>query len=167
MAVSCSSPGTSGFEVPFFKGENEDNNDPIIKLWKEKRIYAFIYCGINLFLFFFVVVLGTNDILLNNYLSVDLGENNNSEITRKASIKIGKKNYDIEIKQNKNIYLKERHENEKIYFKEIIYNNNTYYLKFNNKGIKDQLGWIQYNYPLANDGYGYLVFNFKVFIFFM
>ena len=90
MAVSCFSPGTSGFEVPFFKGENEDNNDPIIKLWKEKRIYAFIYCGINLFLFFFVVVLGTNDILLNNYLSVDLGENNNSEITRKASIKIGK-----------------------------------------------------------------------------
>ena len=33
MAVSCSSPGTSGFEVPFFKGENEDNNDPIINLF--------------------------------------------------------------------------------------------------------------------------------------
>ena len=164
MAVSCSSPSTSKFKDPFFSNENVF--DAIIKLWKDKRIYAFIYCGINLFLFFFNIALGTNDVLLNKYLSLDFGENDNSEITRKASIKIGKNNYDIEIKQNKNIYLKDRRENEKYYFKEIIYDNNTYYLKFNNKGLKDQLGWIEYNYPLVNDGYGYLVFYFKILIYF-
>ena len=88
MAVSCSSPSTSKFKDPFFSNENVI--DPIIKLWKDKRIYAFIYCGINLFLFFFNIALGTNDVLLNKYLSLDFGENDNSEITRKASIKIGK-----------------------------------------------------------------------------
>ena len=165
MAVSCSSPSTSKFSDPFFSKENEDDMDPAVKLWKDKRIYAFIYCGINLLLLIFNINLGFNDSLLNKYLSVNFGENDNSEISRKASIKIGKNNYDIEIKQNKNIYLKDRRENEKYYFKEIIYDNNTYYLKFNNKGLKDQLGWIEYNYPLVNDGFDYLVFYFKIFIF--
>ena len=78
-------------KIDDFNSQDEENIETRTNdLWSEKKIYAFIYCGINLFLFFFVVVLGTNDILLNNYLSVDLGENNNSEITRKASIKIGK-----------------------------------------------------------------------------
>ena len=63
----------------------------------------------GLFIFSNIVSLASPTINIDykSFNSQD-GENNNSEITRKASIKIGKKNYDIEIKQNKNIYLFER-----------------------------------------------------------
>jgi hypothetical protein len=163
MVVSFSCPNTSSSEMndPFFFGDNGEEIDPRVKLWKDKRIYAFIYCGINLVLFIFTINLSFYQSLLYKYLSLDFGEINNSEITRKASIKIGKNNYDIEVKPNKDIYLKDRRENERFIFKEIIYDNNTYYLKFNNMGIKDQLGWIEYNYPLVNAGFTHLIFCFK------
>ena len=109
---------------PFFFGDNGEEIDPRVKLWKDKRIYAFIYCGINLFLFIFVVNLSSYEALLYKYLSFDFEENSNSKIFRKVSIKIGKKNYEFEIIQNKNIYLKDRRDYENFYFKEIMYDNN-------------------------------------------
>jgi len=160
--VSFNSPNTSGINDPFFLLQNEDNFDSTTILWKNKRIYAFISCGINLILFIFVINLSFYKVLLYKYLSFDFEKDNNSEIIRKASIKIGKNIYDFEIKPNKNIYLKDRRENEKFYFKEIIYRNNIYYLKFNNIGIKDQLGWIEYNYPIINYGFDKLFLYLKV-----
>ena len=75
-------------------------------------------------------------------MSFNFEKNNNSEISRKASIiyiYIGKNNYEFEIIQNKNIYLKDRRENEKFYFKKIIYDNNILYLQFNNIGITEHI----------------------------
>ena len=144
---------SSPFNDPFFFPQNEDNTNSVIVFWKYKRIYAFIYCGINLILLIFIRILFNYYSLLFKYLSVDFAKDSNSSIIRKASIKIGKNNYDFEIIQNKNIYLKDRRENEKFYFKEILYDNNTIYLKFNNTGIKDQLSWIEYNYPIINYGF--------------
>ena len=163
--VSFSSPNTSVINDPFFFGQNEDIIDPITILWKNKRIYAFIYCGINLIIFIFVINLSFYKPLLYKYLSFNFEENNNSEIFRKASINIGKNNYDIEIKINKNIYLIDKRENEKFYFKEIKYDNNIYYLKFNNIGLKDQLGWVEYNYPIINKGFEKLFLYLKFVIY--
>jgi len=127
--------------------------------------YTFIYCLINLSLFIFVLILSSYETLLYKYLSFDFEKNNNSNIIRKASIKIGKNNFDFEIIQNKNIYLKDRRENEKLCFKEIMIENNIYYLKFNNIGIKDQLGWIEYNYPIINYGFDKLFLYLKLLIY--
>ena len=164
VIVSFYCPNTSGINDPFFFRQNEDDIDPITILWKNKRIYAFIFCGINFILFIFVINLSFYKALLYKYLSFNFEENNNSEI-RNASIKIGKNNYDIEIKTDKNIYLKERREKEKFYFKEINYKNKIYYLKFDNIGIKDQLGWIEYNYPIINNGFNKLFFYMKSLIY--
>ena len=144
---------SSKFIDPFFFPQNEDITNSVTTFWKDKRIYAFIYCGINLILFIFVTILSNYYMLLFKYLSFDFEKDSNSAIFRKASIKIGKNNYVFDIFQNKNIYLKDRRENEKFYFKEIMYDNNIIYLKFNNTGIKDQLSWIEYNYPIANYGF--------------
>jgi len=157
--VSFYAPNTSYiddssiFRDPFFFPQNEDITNSITVFWKYKRIYAFIYCGINLILFIFIAILRSYYSLLFKYLSFDFAKDSNSSIIRKASIKIGKNNYDFDIIQNKNIYLKDRREHEKFYFKEILYDNNTIYLKFNNTGIKDQLSWIEYNYPIINYGF--------------
>ena len=60
--------------------------------------------------------------------------------------------------------MKDRHENEKFYFKEIMYDNNILYLKFNNIGIKDQLSWIEYNYPIINYGFDKLFLYLELLI---
>ena len=165
VIVSFNCPNTSGINDPFFFHQNEDNIDPITILWKNKRIYAFIYCGINLILFIFVVNLSFYKDLLFKYLSFDFEENNNSDKNRKASIKIGKNSYDFEIIKDKNIYLKDRREKDKFYFKEIKYQDNIYYLKFNNIGLKDQLSWIEYNYPIINFGFDKLFLYLKILIY--
>ena len=152
--------------VCFASPEITETEDQIINLWNDKKLYAYICCGINLLLFIFVFNLGSIRDLIHKYLSLNFGENNNSEITRKASIKIGKNSYDFEIKQNKNIYLKDQCQNEKYYFKEIIYDNNTYYLKLKNKAIKAQLGLTEFNSPLVNDVFSNLVLYLKTIIFF-
>ena len=156
---------TANIDDSFYNSQDEENKKSIILLWEYKKIFSYIYCGINFILFIFDLVLCFNDTILYKYLSFDFEKDHNFHIIRKVSIKIGKNNYDFEIIQNKNIYLKERRENEKIYFKEIMYNNNTLYLKFMNKGIKDQLGWIDYNYPIMNKGFEQLFFYLKVLIY--
>ena len=164
IIVSFNSPNTSGINDPFFFRQNEDNFDPITILWKNKRIYAFIYCGINLFLMIFVINLSLYKVLLYKYLSFDFEENDSNKI-RKASIQIGKNNIDFEIIKDKNIYLKDRREKDKFHFKEIKYEDNIYYLKFNNIGLKDQLGWIEYNYPIINNGFEKLFLYMKILIY--
>jgi len=164
VIVSFYCPNTSGINDPFFFRQNESNFDPITILWKNKRIYSFIYCGINLLLMIFVINLSFYKALLYKYLSFDFEENNSNKI-RKVSIKIGKNNIDFEIIKDKNVYLKERREKDKFYFKEIKYEDNIYYLKFNNTGIKDQLGWIEYNYPIINYGFDKLFLCMKLLIY--
>ena len=159
--VSLASP-IAEIDDSFFNSQDGENIEiRANELWNEKKIYAFIYCGINLFLLIFVANLSSYEALLYKYLTFDFGDNSNSKIIRKASIKIGKNNYDFEIIQNKNIYLRDRRKYENYYFKEIIYDNNILYLKFNNIGIKDQLGWIEYNYPIINNGFEKLFLYLK------
>ena len=163
--VSLASP-TINIDYKSFNSQDGENIETRTNdLWNRKRIYALIYYGIIFFLFIFVAILSSYNALLYKYLSFNFEENNNSEISRKASIIIGKNNYEFEIIQNKNIYLKDRRENEKFYFKKIIYDNNILYLKFNNIGIKDQLSWIEYNYPIINYGFDKLFLYLKLLIY--
>ena len=55
--------------------------------------------------------------------------------------------YYFEIKTNKALYLKESTTDNKFVFKEVLFENVTYYLKFVNLGLKDQLGWTELKYP--------------------
>ena len=137
----------------------ENNSDPFFdktaeiyfeeeKLWKDKRINALIFAGITFLLTMFAIFLGNNSKMINNYLSFKFGENeNNEEFKRKASIKVGDKIYNFEIKTNKALYLKESTSDNKFVFKEVLFENVTYYLKFVNLGLKDQLGWTEFKYP--------------------
>jgi len=162
--VSFASPPKIG-DTSSDSQDGENIEKRTIDLMRENLIYEYIYCGINVIHFIFVIILSSYKSLIDKYLSFDFEENRSSKLLRKASIKIGKNNYDFEIVQNKNIYLKDRRENEKFYFKEIIYDNNTLYLKFNNIGIKDQLSWIEYNYPIINKGFDKLFLYFKLLIY--
>ena len=127
------------------------------KLWKDKRLYALIFCGISFVLFILVWILSCYKKLIYNYLSfnfdernMDNNQENLSEIVRCAEINVGKNKYNFEIKQNKELYLKENRNNKKHYFKEIIFENNIYYLKCNNLSLRTQLGWSEFKYPNAN-----------------
>ena len=137
---------------------------PEDKKWKDERIYALIFCGICLVLFIMVLILCSYKRLLYNYLSFNFDEkneaiidaniaenNNNTEILRKASIKVGKISCDFQIKQNKELYLEEKRSKLKFSFKEVIYQNETYFLKCNNLGLKDQLAWSELYYPNSNE----------------
>ena len=149
---------------PFFGGG--EIYFPEEKEWKDKRIYGFIFCGICLALFIMVLILCHYKKLIYNYLSfnfdekneININNNNNNitqnneiEILRKASIKVGKFSCDFEIKQNKDLYLMERRSKLKYHFKEIVYQNETYFLKCNNLGLKDQLAWNEFKYPNINE----------------
>lgn len=128
------------------------------KLWKDKRINALIFGGISFLLFIFVIILGNNSKMIYNYLSFKFGENeNNEEFKRKASIKVGDKIYNFEIKTNKALYLKESTTDNKFVFKEVLFENVTYYLKFVNLGLKDQLGWTEFKYPKVDNILSHLI----------
>ena len=126
----------------------EGKRVPLDKLWKKKRINAFIFCGISYVLCFMLLIISFYKRIIYNYLSFYFGgKNNNNEIIRNASIKIGNNCYKFKIKQNKEIYLNENRTNKKHYFKEIILDNNVYYLKCDNLGLKNQLCWNEFKYP--------------------
>ena len=131
---------------------------PEEKLWKDKRLYALIFCGISFLLFILVWILSYYKQLIYNYLSFDFHEKIEgqnpvaiSEIKRSASIKVGKTKYYFDIKQNKDIYLKENRAGKIHFFKEIVFKDNTYYLKYDNLGLKDQLAWNEFKYPFNNE----------------
>ena len=129
---------------------------PEEQLWKDKRLYGLIFCGISFVLLILILILCCNKKLIYDYLSFNYYEkNNNSEpetkINRNASIKLRKNNYNFKIKQNKELYLKENRRKKKHVFKEIIFKNNNYYLKCDNYSIKDQLSWSDFKYPENNE----------------
>ena len=137
-------------EDPFFKPDLEIIF-PEQKLWKEKRIYAIIFCGITLALSIMVIFLARLNVIINNYLSFKFdGKNSNSEVIRKASIKVGNNRYNFGLKQNRILYLNENRKNMSYYFMEILFEDNTYYLKCNNLYLKDQLNWADITNPENN-----------------
>ena len=137
--------------------ENEDQH-PATKKWKDNTPYAIIYCIINFLLIIFVYVDLKTYKIIYSYLSFDF-EIPPNQIKRKASIKIENKYYNIELYQKENIYLKDI---TKIYeFKKIIFNNDEYYLKVINQGLKDQLSWSDLRYPKTNEGYYRLEYMLK------
>ena len=99
------------------------------KLWKDKRINAFIFCAFSFVLFILVLILSFYKQLIHNYLTFNFDEknvNNNqynlSNIYRNASIKIGNNNYNFKLEHNKDLYLTENIRNIKYNFKKIILN---------------------------------------------
>ena len=151
-----------GLRDPFLDSKQEIYF-PEDKEWKDERLYALIFCGICLVLFIMVIILSNYKKLIYNYLSfnfeekneaiidVNITENNKTEILRKASIKVGKITCDFEIKQNKELYIEEKRSKKKFAFKEVIFQNETYFLKCNNLGLKDQLAWNELKYPYSNE----------------
>ena len=136
---------------------------PEDKTWKDERIYALVFCGICLVLFIMVLILCSYKRLLYNYLSfnfedknetnidANIAEDNNITKLRNASIKVGKISCDFEIKQNKELFLEERRSKKKFSFKEVLYQNETYFLKCNNLGLKDQLAWNEFKFQYSNE----------------
>ena len=156
----------STYSDPYY---DEKPNDPFLdnsviiifpeeKLWKDKRLSALIFCGICFILFILVCILCCYKKLIYDYLSFYFYEKNKdcetgsiSELNRNASIKVGKDNYNFQIKQNKDLYLQENRGKKKHAFKEIIFQNNIYFLKCDNYSIKDQLSWSEFRYPNNNE----------------
>ena len=141
------------FDEYFFK--KKETEDEPTGLWREKRIYAAVFCGINLLIFIFVSVMSSITKFIYSLLSfrnqIEPEINNLKGIKRKTSIKVGK-NYDITIFQNENLFLNEIETNKIYEFKKIMYNNKEYYLKMTNKGLKDQTDWTDfYKYPKLNE----------------
>jgi hypothetical protein len=152
-------------ETYFFK--RSINDDEATGLWKEKRLYALIYCAINLLLVIFGFIISILYKIIYSYLSLKfINENNNNnnltEIKKKERIKVGNKNYDIEIYPFQNLFLSDKETNKIYEFRKILYNKELYYLKVTNKGLKDQVGWTEYQYyPKINEGFSRLLLMFK------
>ena len=110
-----------------------------------------------------VLILCSYKRLLYNYLSfnfedknetnidANIAEDNNITKLRNASIKVGKISCDFEIKQNKELFLEEKRSKKKFSFKEVLYQNETYFLKCNNLGLKDQLAWNEFKFQYSNE----------------
>ena len=154
------------FSVDFYK--RKETEDEPTGLWKENRIYAAVFCGINLIIFIFVCVMSSLDKIIYSFLSLnyqnDSQNNNLKGIKRKTSIKICK-TYDIEICLKEDLFLIEN-ETDKVYeFKKILYNNEEFYLKITNKGLKDQVDWTDFDrYPRINECFFRLVYLLKFII---
>ena len=81
-----------GMTADFFLKGDKDILFPYEKLWKEKRIYAIIFCGISFILFIMVTILSFYKKLIYDYLSFNFYEKNEADkkqIIRNASIRIG------------------------------------------------------------------------------
>ena len=141
---------------PFLKDEKIYSEEE--KLWKDKKVLAFI-SPIICFLFFilnFVLMSISNTAF--KYLLLKFNDNNNDiEKSRRTSITIGRKKYEFEIKPNKNFYLFDplniNNTNKYINFKEVVFNNTIYYLKYFNKGLKNQLCWADFIFPKYDEFY--------------
>ena len=108
----------------FFK--RSINDDEATGLWKEKRLYVLIYCAINLLLVIFGFGLSGLHKIINSYLSLKfINENNNNnninEIKKKETIKVGNKNYDVEIYPFQNLFLSDNEANKIYEFRKIKY----------------------------------------------
>ena len=126
-------------------------------LWNEKRIYAIINSCIVLILFIFVCMLDGLKVVILNYLGLNFtGNKRYNEIKRNISIRFGNENYEIEVKNKKDFYLDENISRRKIKFKEINLGQDNFFLKLNNKGLIDQLGFSEWNYPNINEGFNRL-----------
>ena len=162
---SYNSDNSDNSKTYFFK--RSINEDEATGLWKEKRLYALIYCAINLLLVIFGFIISILYKIIYSYLSLKfINENNNNnnltEIKKKERIKVGNKNYDIEIYPFQNLFLSDNETNKIYEFRKILYNKELYYLKVTNKGLKDQVGWTEYQYyPKINEGFSRLLFMFK------
>ena len=154
------------FYFSFYKITEKD--DKVTILWKENGLNAIIFTFINLLLFILFWICSSLYKIIYTFLSYDFENNNNdkniNEIKKKASVKVGKNYYNIEIFPNQNIYLNENETNIIYNFTKIVYNDNYYYLKTINKGLRDQLGWIDYKYPLINEGFSLIIILFKIII---
>ena len=166
IVVCFTSPTTGNWDEQrdAFLDQDKIILNPAEKLWKDKRILGFVFCFINLLLFFMVMALSFYKKLFYDYITLKWDENNNNIIYRQTSIKIGNNIYNFNIKQNSNLYLMENIGGQKHIFKEIFYENNYYYLKFENLNIKDQLGWSDFDYPHVNELFSKLVYILKVMV---
>ena len=134
-----------------------------MKIWDDNRIYAIINSCIVLFIFIFVIMRDVLKVLIINYLGINFeGNKKYDEIKRNISIRFGDESYEIEVKNKKNVYLDENISRRKIKFKEINLGKDIFYLKLSNKGLIDQLGFSEWNYPIINEGFSRLggILNF-------
>jgi hypothetical protein len=144
---------------PLYTGYNYDY-DTSYDVWGEKRIYAIVFAGIVFFLFIFVCTLDGLSKVIINYLGLNFEENQRkNEISRNVSINLGEEVYEMEVKNTQNIYLDEVRTRKKIKFKEIKFDKlgkESCYLKLYNKGLIDQLGFSEWDYPNINEGFSRL-----------
>ena len=146
----------SPLNYSIYRTENDLSSVPH-DMWDEKRIYAIIFSGIVFILFIFVCSLDGLSKVIINYLGFNFEENQRKiEINRTVFVNFGEEIYEIEVKNTQNIYLDEVRTRKKIKFKEIKFNKlgqENYYLKLNNKGLIDQLGFSEWDYPNINEGF--------------
>ena len=147
---------------------NTDNTDNTFKssqnLWNDQRVKAIISAVSVLFLFLFVCLLDKLKIIIINYLGFNFEEKLNNEFKRKMSIRIGDEMQEIEVIFKHDIYLDDNIARKKIKFRKIKFaklGNDIYYLKLSNKGLIDQLGFSEWNFPNINEGFNRLrvIFN--------
>ena len=128
--------------------------------WEDRLINSSVFSGIVLLLFIFVSILDGLKALIIKYLGLDFDENQmRNEISRKISIRFGEEVHEIEVKNKQNVYLDEVTTRKKIKFKEIKFDklgSDSYYLKLTNKGLVDQLGFSEWDYPHINEGFSRL-----------
>ena len=164
IVISSTSPEFEGEVSTTFNDEfiNKNfyisyNNVPSMNIWEDKRIYSIINSCIVFFLFIFVSMLDGLKVVIINYLGLNFKDNKKyNEINRNISIRFGDENYEIEVKNKLNVYLDENISRRKIKFKEINIGKDNYFLKLSNKGLVDQIGFSEWNYPNINEGFSRL-----------
>ena len=118
-------------------------------------------CGIHVGMFTFLFLFSTNMISSSKKIYILLlgmkyekKTSNNIQRIKTASLKIGGRYLNIEVKNNADIYLKDsENQNNKILFKQILIKNekneskDNIYLKVTNKSIEDQLSITFLEYP--------------------
>ena len=133
------------------------NYNTFTSYWDDKRVYAIVDSVIILLLFIFVSMLDGLKVIIINYLGFNFeGNKKIEEIKRNISIRFVDEIHEIEIKNKKDVYLDENISRKKIKFKEIKFDklgNDIYYLKISNKGLLDQFGFSEWNYPNINEGF--------------
>ena len=147
------------YVYPLYTGYNYEDDIPY-DVWGEKRAYAVVFAGIVFFLFIFVCMLDGLSKVIINYLGLNFEENQRkNEISRNVSINLGEEVYEMEVKNTQNIYLDEVRTRKKIKFKEIKFDKlgkENCYIKLYNKGLIDQLGFSEWDYPNINEGFSRL-----------
>ena len=154
LIVNYSKPKTYVYrDVAELYTNIEHRDDPIIEDWKD-NYFRHIFLGFNFLLIIFLIIISILRKIIYDILSFGYDINNDSNdknILLKTWIKVGENNYHIEVFPNDIIILNVYNSEENYEFKKIRYEGNIYYLKMNNKGLKDQMAWTEFKYPFINE----------------